>query len=409
MSVRRFVERLRSALWFLPGVFLVLAIAQALAIPEWEERHGGSAVGEFFFEGGPDGARVLLSMVSGSTLTLMVLVFSITIVALQLASSQFSPRVLRSFLRDWYSQLSLGVFTATFAYSITVLRAVRSDEAGSTPFVPRLAVALAFFWALASVVVFVLYVHHTASSIRVVSVIERIGRESRAMIEREYLSVAPAADIAPAPDEAAQVLTAPVSGVVTDVEIDRLHRLAEAAGVNVRLAARVGDFVPAGAPLLLVSGGRVADTAPLLRTVGLGAERTYRQDVRYGFRQLVDIAERALSPAINDPTTAVQALDRIHDLLRLLGTAEWPAGAHGRVTIPQVTWDEVVRLAVDEIRLNGSTSLQVDRRLRDLLTDLAGAVPQDRRAVVDEELALLEAGVRRSIPDEADRSRALAD
>jgi len=251
MSVRRFVERLRSALWFLPGVFLALAILQALVIPEWEERHGGTAVGEFFFEGGPDGARVLLSMVSGSTLTLMVLVFSITIVALQLASSQFSPRVLRSFLRDWYSQLSLGVFTATFAYSITVLRAVRSDEAGSTAFVPRLAVALAFFWALASVVVFVLYVHHTASSIRVVSVIGRIGTESRAMIERDYLApVHGAGTAAAAPPDGApdEVLMAPVSGVLTDVEVGRLDRLATEVGVRVRLAVPVGDFVPVGAP-----------------------------------------------------------------------------------------------------------------------------------------------------------------
>ena len=405
------MERLRSALWFLPGVFLALAILQALVIPEWEERHGGTAVGEFFFEGGPDGARVLLSMVSGSTLTLMVLVFSITIVALQLASSQFSPRVLRSFLRDWYSQLSLGVFTATFAYSITVLRAVRSDEAGSTAFVPRLAVALAFFWALASVVVFVLYVHHTASSIRVVSVIGRIGTESRAMIERDYLApVHGAGTAAAAPPDGApdEVLMAPVSGVLTDVEVGRLDRLATEVGVRVRLAVPVGDFVPVGAPLLLVHGGTAGDRAQaMVRTVGLGAERTYRQDVRYGFRQLVDIAERALSPAVNDPTTAVQALDRIHDLLRLLGTAPWPSGTHGRVTLPQVPWEAIVRLAVDEIRLCGSTSVQVDRRLRDLLLDVAGAVPPERRPVVEEELRLLEAGVRRAIVDEEDRNHAL--
>jgi len=119
------------------------------------------------------------------------------------------------------------------------------------------------------------------------------------------------------------------------------------------------------------------------------------------------VALRALSPAVNDPTTAVQALDRIHDLLRLLGTAPWPSGTHGRVTLPQVPWEAIVRLAVDEIRLCGSTSVQVDRRLRDLLLDVAGAVPPERRPVVEEELRLLEAGVRRAIVDEEDRNHAL--
>lgn len=134
----------------------------------------------------------MLSMIAGSALTLTVLVFSITIVALQLASSQCSPRVLRNFLRDWYGQLALGTFAATFAYSLTVLRAVRSDEAGVVAFVPRLAVSLAFGWALLSLLVFVLYVAHTAGSIRVVAIIPRVGAETRRAIERVFPPVAEA-------------------------------------------------------------------------------------------------------------------------------------------------------------------------------------------------------------------------
>lgn len=404
------VERLRSSLWFLPSIFLVAAIIQAWAIPAWEESQGD--VGTFLFEGGPDGARVLLSMIAGSTLTLTVLVFSITIVALQLASSQFSPRVLRTFLRDWYSQVALGVFTATFAYSITVLRSVRSDEGDSEAFVPTLSVSLAFFWAIASLAVFVLYVHHTARSIRVATVIARIGKEARRTIAQEFPdrpSPAPRDRLA-AP--VVQAVVAPVSGLVLDVDLGRLRRLAEEADAVVVVAVPVGDFVPVGGTLLEVHGATM-DPAAAQRCVSLGNERTMIQDLRFGFRQLVDIAERALSPAVNDPTTAVQALDQLHDLLRRLAVRPWPTGqvlgSDGcvRVVVPLPSWDEVVHLAIDEIRLAGAGSVQVDRRLRLLLEDLIAVTPDERRAPLEEELRLVSAGVNRTLGDEADRRRAL--
>jgi uncharacterized membrane protein len=412
VRLRVVVERIRSSLWFLPTLFVAAAIAQGLALPALEERAGSTGVSTFFFQGGPDGARVVLSMIAGSTLTLTVLVFSITIVALQLASSQFSPRVLRTFLRDWYSQIALGVFAATFAYALTVLRSVQTREPDVDAFVPRLSVSLAVLWVMISLAMFVVYVNHTARGLRVVSVIGKIGDETRRTIDRE-LPARPAS--APTPSAISdRTRTSPATGkggVLCTVDVPRLVALACRHDVVIALIPEVGDFVPHGAPLFCVRGDGMVSGEELASTVELGLERTMVQDIRFGFRQLVDIAERALSPAVNDPTTAVQAIDQLHDLLRTLATRPWPTGEYGdadghlRVALPIPSWDDLVHLAVDEIRMSGSSSLQVDVRLRTMLEDLRGVVPPERRASVESELESLEAGVDRNVADPADRRR----
>jgi uncharacterized membrane protein len=413
---RVLLEQLRSSLWFLPALFVAAAIVEGLVLPELEERNGKSGVSTFFFQGGPDGARVVLSMIAGSTLTLTVLVFSITIVALQLASSQFSPRVLRTFLRDWYSQIALGVFAATFAYSMTVLRSVKTDEPGVDAFVPRLSVSMAFVWVMVSLAVFVLYVNHTARGLRVVSVIGKIGDETRRTIHREM-------PLVPSPHPTAtttaiegdtHVTTSSRGGVLCSVDVSRLTAIARRHGVVIEVVPQVGDFVPSGAPLFMVRGSEVP-SQQLSTTAELGLERTMVQDLRFGFRQLVDIAERALSPAVNDPTTAVQAIDQLHDVLRILATRPWPTGEHAddggslRVVLRVPSWDALLHLAVDEIRTVGASSMQVDVRLRTMLKDLLEVTSGERRASVAAELALLEAGVRRGLADASDRDRVLSD
>ncbi|MEZ5145344.1 MAG: DUF2254 domain-containing protein [Acidimicrobiales bacterium] len=412
MRGRTLLERLRSSLWFLPALFVTAAIAQGLLLPVLEERTGDRGVSTFFFEGGPEGARVVLSMIAGSTLTLTVLVFSITIVALQLASSQFSPRVLRTFLRDWYSQAALGVFAATFAYAMTVLRAVKSDEPGVEAFVPRLSVSMAFVWVMISLAVFVLYVNHTARGLRVVSVIGKVGDETRHMIERELPLVPGRQPTGELPADGGRLVSwAGKGGVLRSVDVERLVRLADRSDVVLEVVPMVGDFVPHGSPVFAVHGPGGPADAELAATADLGLERNMVQDLRFGFRQLVDIAERALSPAVNDPTTAVQAIDQMHDLLRLLATRPWPTGRFGgadgtlRVVVHEPSWDELVHLAVDEIRVVGAAAIQVDGRLRTMLEDLRTVVPPDRRSSVEAELALLEAGVRRDVADAADRER----
>jgi uncharacterized membrane protein len=397
-------------------LFVAAAIAQGLVVPALEKRAGTTGVSTFFFQGGPDGARVVLSMIAGSTLTLTVLVFSITIVALQLASSQFSPRVLRTFLRDWYSQIALGVFAATFAYALTVLRSVQTKEPGVDAFVPRLSVSMAVLWVLISLAMFVVYVNHTARGLRVVSVIGKIGDETRHTIDRELPAAAtPAPRGVPVGDQVRDVPATGKAGVVCTVDIARLVAIAERHDVVIELVPKVGDFVPHDAPLFRVRGDATTTPEQLASTVELGLERTMVQDIRFGFRQLVDIAERALSPAVNDPTTAVQAIDQLHDLLRTLATRPWPTGHYGdaeghlRVALPMPSWDELVHLAVDEIRMSGSSSLQVDVRLRTMLEDLLHVAPPPRRASVEGELELLAKDVGRDVADAADRRQVLGE
>jgi uncharacterized membrane protein len=203
--------------------------------------------------------------------------------------------------------------------------------------------------------------------------------------------------------------------VLRSVDIVRLTELARRHDAVVEIVPRMGDFVPHGAPLFAVRGGTEIAPESLTSTVELGLERTMVQDLRFGFRQLVDIAERALSPALNDPTTAVQAIDQLHDVLRILATRPWPHGrfpdADGctRVVLRPPSWDELVHLAVDEIRTVGASAIQVDARLRAMLDDLLTVAPPQRRASIENELALLEEGVRRDVADFPDRERIMTD
>ena len=245
-----------------------------------------------------------------------------------LTSGQFSPRVLRAFLRDRVIQISLGVFVSTFVYAMVVRRAV-TGSAGHHPFVPRLAVTGAFVLVLASAGLFIFYIHHVSNMIRVATIITNLGTESREVLERRYPSdcvpIGPAAELGPP----ARIVPAPRPGVLVSVNEAVLIGLADEIGCTLVLATKIGDFVPEGAPLLSIHSCAHGDAGTvnedqLLSKVALDAERTMEQDLAFGFRQLVDIAERALSPSINDPTTACQAIDGLHDLLRRLCTRHLP-------------------------------------------------------------------------------------
>ncbi len=296
------------------------------------------------FSGGPDSARELLSSIASSTLTLTALVFSVTIVVLQLASSQFSPRVLRTFLRDPRSQVTLGVFLATFVFALLVLRNVRGSDGGPDQFVPGVAVSVSFALVLLSVAFFVQYIHTIGQSIRVIHVIERISAETIAAIDRVH----PAGELRSADALAtagpSRIVEAAKPGVLTSVDLERLRRVAEAADVTITVLPRPGDFVACGMPLVAVCGTGHTDDRHVRAAIALDKERDPAEDPAFGFRQLIDIAERALSPGVNDPTTAVQCLDHLHDLLRRMTTrplvARTARDAAGtiRAVAPQPCW-----------------------------------------------------------------------
>jgi len=376
----------------------------------------------FMFSGTADGARSVLSTIAQSMLTFTGLVFTITMLVLQLASGQLSPRVMRTFLRDRGNQVVLGLFVATFVYTLLILRDVRSPVDGEGGFVPALSTWVAFTLLLASVAAFIYYIDHMAHAIRASTVITSIWHETAAAIDHlfperlgedaELGAIAVDRD-RDKPDGPDLVLPSRRAGVVVSVDEDGLFRAASHGDRRLELVPAIGDFVAENAPLIRLWGSWDPPAAEALHTsIGLADERTLDQDAAFGFRQLVDIAVRALSPGINDPTTAVQALDRIHDLLRRLAVCRFPSrfraddGGVVRVVVQRPGWDAYVHLGLDEIRLAGEGQLQVHRRLRAILADLGSITPGDRQAVLRDEQARIDAAAERSFAGVRDRADA---
>jgi uncharacterized membrane protein len=405
MRWNRFVRRVRTSLWFVPVMCVLAGVAISFVTIAIDRAADYDLVPQQL-SGGPDAAVQILSTIAASMVSLAALVLTITMVVVQLAMGQFSPRIVQTILRDKPSQIAIGVFVATFAHAMLALREVDFD-AGT---VPGLAIVVAYALVLVSIVLLVTYVHHIGQSLRVSALIELVGSRTRRLLDEHYPDEA--ADV-PGPDERA--IASSNSGVVIAIAHDRLVDIAARADCVLRLVPALGTFVPAGAPLFMVEGDRSrVDEAAAIDAVTLGLERTLEQDTAYGLRLLVDIAERSLSDSpFQDPTTAVQAIDRLHDCLRQVSRRELPDGAHFddrgalRFVEPVMDWDAFVHLAFDEIRLAGAASPQVTRRLADALHDLATTVPPSRRDVLDEELALLGAGVERNAGGTAESEMAL--
>ena len=403
-------QRLSESFWFVPLVCLIAATALALGLIQIDQRiaNGGGSVG---FAGGPGAAREILSTIASSTLTLAALVFSITILALQLTSTQFSPRALRTFLSDRRTQLSLGIFVSTFFYALVALREVRGGEEIEETFVPGVTITGAFGLAVLSVGTFIYYIHHVSQSIRVITIIRRIGEDTTEAIDRQFPE-SPLPDVAgPPASPTRRIIRSDKCGVLADLDVDELVKEAARADVVVEVVPAIGDFVPCGAPLLRVVGDGEVDEKRLRMALLLQIERTMRSDPQYGLRQLVDIAEKALSPGFNDPSTAVQCLDQVHDLLRRLATRPFPSGRHAdddgtlRTVVPVPSWSDYVHLGLDEVRHWGAGSIQVHQRLRRVIDDLLTVAEGDRRAALFEQRQLLVARLADLEPTE----RRLAD
>ncbi len=393
-------ERARTSLWLVPAASVVLAVVIAKTLPTIEAIVLGHGAAWYLFPGQADSARELLSTIASSMMTFTGLVFSITILVLQLASSQFSPRVLRTFLEDRSTRVAMGTFIGTFAYAMALLPEVRNEGAEGGERVPALSVFIAFVLVLVSVAVFIRYIHAMAQSIRAVHVVHRVARDAAASIERLYPEEAALEPEAPydlptvAPTQI--VRNGTHAGVLAAVDEDGLFEIAMRTSSVIALVPRLGDFVVRGAPLFRIWASARVDDEALLEHLALEEERTPHQDPAFAFRQLVDVAERALSPGVNDPTTAVQALDRIHDLLTALANRRFPAESRVdeagrlRLVLPRPGWDALVRLAFDEIRQYGKGSIQVLRRIRSALLDLRAICPPARRPVLDLELREIE-------------------
>jgi uncharacterized membrane protein len=395
---------LRSKLWFIPVMCVLAGVVLSLVTLALDRATGFDLIPRWL-TGGPDAALSVLTTIAASMVSLAALVLTITMVVVQLAMGQFSPRIVQTFLKDRPSQLAIGLFVATFAHAMISMREVGFDGEGQ---VPGIAIAVSYVLVLTSIAMLVLYVDHIGRSLRVSALIELVGGDTRELLDKTYPDTIghPAADPA--------VVAARKSAVIIGIDHARLVDLATDAGCVIHLAVALGTFVPAGAPLMRIEGtARALDLDAALGALRFGLERTMDQDVAYGFRMLVDMAERSLSDSpFLDPTTAVQCLDRLHDGLRQLATRQIPDGRHHdrsgqlRLTAPIMSWDDYVHLAFDEIRLAGTPAPQVSRRLHAALEDLLTVAPPARHAVLREQLELLRQGVD-ELPI-AERDRALA-
>lgn len=406
----------QDSLWFIPALMTAGAIVLALAMVRLDREVLANPRPEtdWLFGAGASGARAVLSAIAGTMITVTGVIFSITVVALQLASSQFTPRVLRTFMGDRGNQLVLGVFIATFTYALLVLRTVReAPEEGAAPFIPSAAVTVGMLLALVSIGFLIYYINHAANSIRAEVVIDRAAGDVLGLIDEHFPS-----DVGYPPDpprwdpvDAPTVVRANTGGYLQSINADALFGLDDAGVEAVRVDAPVGSYVLPGEQVAAVWASGPVDDDLQRRVLGaliLGPERTLHADLELGIRQVADIAVRALSPGINDPTTAMNCIDRLAELLSTVGRREVPPGVRvqeghrTRVIISPVTFERLVVVAFDQIRHFGGGDATVARHLVFTLGRIAGILPAERQGPLVEQARLAVASARTQIEVPAD-------
>jgi uncharacterized membrane protein len=393
----------RYSMWIFPAIGL-LAGWITLAIVIQIDRAMGWEMNI-----GVDTARLIIGTVTGSMFSLVVVVSSALLVAVQLASAQLTPRIIVLLYKNRMRKLALAIFAFTFTFSLSLL--VRLETS-----VPLLSGYLAAYSFLLNLILFLYFVDSIGKTLRPSATIGAIAREGRHVIASVYPRPLFEIDSTPASpallDGRSGLTTRSVDdGVVLAFDLKGLVALAEKSHCLIELAPEVGDFVAAGDPLFRVYEGELPPET-LRNSVALGQERTLEQDPMFAFRIIVDIASKALSPAINDPTTAVLAIDQLHQLLREVGGRRLAHGIEtagdGRVVLVYRTpnWEDFVSLAVTEIRQYGATSTQVMRRLQAMLENLIETLPEFRRPALEEELGLLSGTIKRTFVDPEERDRA---
>lgn len=386
---------LRHALYALRGGFLIrpMVIAVVLGIAgaglsSLEESYPVLAawVPSVLFpsHADPQVSQVILAGIAASIMTVVSIVFAILLMTLTLASMQFSPRILVSFVRDRTTQWTLGLFLGTFAYCMGALPAARSEP---EPFAPVAATAGAMLLATVCVGWLIFFIQHISEAISVNHIVDRIARETEDIIDGEMPALRSAPHRSGLPSfhwqgEGEATVRSLVSGYIRYIDTANLVAVAKSAGLQLRVLRRVGHFVPAGVPLLLASRGERVDgrlANALLAAFDIGPTRTLQQDVEFGVIQIVDIALRAISPAVNDPSTAITCLDQLSRIL-----IRW-ISRHGpevllcdppqvvRVVLPAITVGGLLDTAFEQVRHYAAGDVAVSARLLRALGDIAAS------------------------------------
>ncbi len=382
---------LANSFWFLPAVIALMAAGAAFGIvavdhalgAKWADHTG------WIWSGGADGARSVLSVIAGSVMTVVSIVFSLTITTLAQTSSHYGPRVLRNFTSDKGVQFTLGTFIATFVYCLLVLRTVRSVQ--ESEFVPYLAVNLGVAMAVASLGVLIYFIHHVSQSIQAENLIAAVGRDFEAALPILFPEgIGNKYQPEDAPDQGewldGRAVATATSGYLQRVDENQLMAIAIKFDLQIKLEKRPGDFAANGSTLLraLPAASVTKNAVGALRgCFSLGEIRTPHQDSRYSLQQLVEIATHALSPGINEPFTALTCIDWIGASLRGIAGREIPVAersdhkGHLRVVAPPVSFGELASTSFDQIRLYGTSNPDI---AIGLLTMIAGLAPCLRHA-----------------------------
>lgn len=407
--LRRVRERTKNSFWVIPALFLVAAVVLSGVFRAIDAV--ADSLGVWIIAA--DRAEILLAGVSGSTLTFVAILFSMTLVALQLASRQMSPRVLQIFARSNITKLTLGFFMATFTFGAVRLAMLELSSDPEDETSPAYSVLFAVALALGSFAMFLVFANRIVNLMRVSWVIDHIAAETLTWLgtsfpkQEAYVSAQ-----RPTLQTSARIVLferarwSPSTsrarhGILFAVDRPRLVSQATANDGVFRLIPRIGSYVAEGTPVMEIHGPNAVPTETVISALDIGSERNVYQDTLFGLRQLVDISGQALAPGVNAPTTAVQALHRLQELVLQIGLRPMPSGFFAdpentvRFIEPTPTWDDVVDLAFTEIRINGARSPQVTRRLAAAIDHLLGELPQDRHAALKRHRKLLEARVDR--------------
>lgn len=408
------LESLKDSFWLIPA--LIVAVGVVLAeVAVTLDRRGSlseSALTAWLYEGGEAGARTLLGAIAGSTIAVAATVFSITIATLTLASNQMGPRLLRNFVRDRGNQATLGIYLATFAYSLLVLRSVRGVDEHA--FVPHFAISGGVVLALGCVTMLIFFVNHIANRINAETVIDLVYQDLRRSVRQLTTET-------PSPEEQCEVnrnrrwsdgesITDTRDGFIQQLDDTAIADWASENGVSIRLFARVGSFVFPGAPIAIVAPPNSQATQVVRGAMALGATPTASMDLEFAVTQLTDIAVRALSPGINDPNTAIRVVDRLGAALCTLADRHLPSGTFmrgGRLVYERDRTDYagLTDAMFHPIRQNAGRSAAVFIHMAEVLIAVARCERSNlRRASIMRHAERVQEDGMSAIPNAADRN-----
>jgi uncharacterized membrane protein len=424
IKIRNFWYRLQESFWFLPVVmagaavllsFVTIAIDKMFLYRE-DAQHW------WIYSGGPDGARTVLSVIAGSMITVAGVVFSITIVVLSLASSQFGPRLIRNFMNVRANQMVLGTFVATFIYGVLVLRTVNAIL--EARFVPGLSVTIAVVMSLLSLGVLIYFIHNVSESIQAQNIIARVCRDLDKALDRIFPEKMGREDLSNGPIKRDYVIpkacdrdvcqvTADSSGYLQALDNEALMRIAVEENLLIHLGYRPGNFITRGSVLVTVWPGERVDeglSEKINAVFILGPERTLEQDVEFAISQLVEIAVRALSPGINDPITANTCIDWLGVSLSQLANRKMPSShrfdqeGRLRVICKPFEFEGIVDAAFNMIRQNSQSVATVSIHLLETIATIAAQTPKkEDRAVLLRHAAMVVYGCKEKLLSDDDR------